>query len=167
MGRWFIKSICKLHYYLSYAYLLITDYCRPTAVTVYVNAIYPMNSCQVICQPLLNSITLSSLHVDQWLQRGSTLPSPWDSLLAEAQEGGCHSQSHSVIEDLYKYMETEVHLYTSIAMAMGVIWRDTQRCIPKSGIHELHIHVLYMHTYTQVHLCANELACPCDKSIMH
>ena len=36
---------------------------------------------------------------------------------------------------------------------------------PKTGFHELHIHVLYMHT--QVQFCANGLACPCSQSIMH
>ena len=111
-------------------------------------------------------LIFSSLHVHHCWQMSSTLPSLWDSLLAEAQEGGCHchhrmartaaySQSHSVIEDLYKYMETEVHVYTSIAVVMGVIWRDKQRCTPKTGIHELHIHVLYMHT--QVQFCAKEM----------
>ena len=66
---------------------------------------------------------------------------------------------------IYSNMETEVHVYTSIAVAMGVVWRDIQRCTPKTGIHELHIHVLCMHT--QVQFCANELACPCSQSIIH
>ena len=156
---------------------------RPTAVTVYVYAIY------IPYERLLGHLpAITKLYNFEFPSRWSlitkTLHSPFTLRLSSRSItrgrlslSSLDGKDHSVLvafsvslcdwrpTHIYSNMETEVHVYTSIAMAMGVIWRGMQRCTPKTGFHELHIHVLCMHT--QVQFCANELACPCSQSIMH
>ena len=97
-----------------------------TEYTMYYIALYPISMCSYWVTRCACNLVFSSLHVHHCSQMSSTLPSLWDSLLAESQEGGCHCH-HRMARTAVYWWHSQFHS-GALCSTIHVEWMMGQWC---------------------------------------